>query len=163
MQFVMSWKLLDILPWTKQTTNVSRGWITLVEPWYFIHYNYYPSIHPYSLSFWGLQKEKKPIPADIGHEAGYILDRSAVYRRANILRRTTINFQLTPICMSLGCCRKPMQTRGKNMQTPHTKTQDKLWRCLAVKWQCTTVPPDTNRTKTKSNTGPTLKLMTGCL
>ena len=43
------------------------------------------------VSSWGLRWEVEPIPADLGQEAGYILDRSPAYHRDNIQRQTTIN------------------------------------------------------------------------
>ena len=97
--------------------------------------------------------ELEPIPAVIGREAGYILDRLPVHHRATErqTRRTTMHHTLSPmdnletpinlICMFLeeaGVPRENPCIHREDMQTPHRKAQARNGtRCpLAVRRQC---------------------------
>ena len=74
----------------------------------------------------------EPIPANIGREAGYTLDRSPAYRRATYRDKQpftltftpTVNLEspmnLTPFCMSLDCGRKPENPERTHAYTGRT-------------------------------------------
>jgi len=82
-----------------------------------------PSIHRLPLyPFKGRGGSLEPIPADIGWEAGYTLDRTPAYHSATFT--PTVNLEspmnLTPFCMSLDCGRKPENPERTHAYTGRT-------------------------------------------